>query len=154
MEGDSTNRVPTTTARNREAIRRFLEGESGVIANQGRLTSYEADEDTTLLLSYTNEVIGELVGDDELRLYTGHHGQVSQSTTNHIRQFGSVLSNTEGLSVTVLDTAPTMGVGSRASESAQFISNYVGDWSDLSPVEIDARETVERALQERLRQLF
>jgi hypothetical protein len=156
MEGNSTNRVPTTTAQNREAIRRFFNGEGGVVANQGRLTTFEADEDTTLLLSYTNEIIAEMTGDSDVHLYTGHYGQVSQATTNHIRQLGSVLSNTDGKEVTVSDGAPTMGVGSRASESAQYISNYVGNFAnaDRSPVEIDAMETVEKALQNRLRQLF
>lgn len=154
MEGNSTNRVPTTTPYNREAIRRFLHGEGEVVANQGRITTYKPDEDTTLLLSYTNEIIAELTGDSDVRLYTGHYGQVSRSTTNHIRQLGSVLSGTEGKTVTVTDESPTMGVGARASDSAQYISNYVGQWGDFSAVELDAMETVEQALQERLQQLF
>jgi len=105
--------VPTTLSKNSEIISRFLTGESGVVCNQGRLTTYQADEDTVLLLSYTNEVLASVTDNaTQVELYTGHYGQVSKTT----------------------------GAFSRARS--------------FSPVELDARETVEQALQERLQQLF
>lgn len=150
--------VPTTLSKNSEIISRFLTGESGVVCNQGRLTTYQADEDTVLLLSYTNEVLASVTDNaTQVELYTGHYGQVSKTTTNHLATLGSVLSGTAGKNVTATDEAPTMGVGSRASKAAQYIDNYIGAFSrsrSFSPVELDARETVEQALQERLQQLF
>jgi hypothetical protein len=150
--------VPTTLSHNRETIRRFLTGEGGVVCNQGRLTTYQADEDTVLLLSYTNEVLASVTDNaTQVELYTGHYGQVSKTTSSHLATLGSVLSYTDGKNVTATDEAPTMGVGSRASKAAQYIGDYVGSFSrarSFSPVELDARETVEQALQERLQQLF
>ena len=152
-----SNRVPTTTNRRSTIINRFLSGESGVVFNGGRMATYQVDENTVALLSYTNEVIAEVSDDgSEVTLFTGHYGQVSKTTSEHIGTLGSILSNTEGKDVTVLeDAAPTMGIGSRATRSAQYINNYINDFTRrFSAVELDARETIEQALQERLQQLF
>jgi hypothetical protein len=154
MSENSTTRIHTSNA---NAITRFLNGEAGVICNYGRLSTYQADEDRVLLLSYTNEIIGEVTdGGSSVTIHTGHYGQVSKTTTEHLKALGSVLANTSGKEVTSTDRAPTMGVGSRASDAAQYINNYVGSFrnSDWSPVELAARETVEAALQDRVSQLF
>jgi len=147
--------IATTTCKRRRMVRKFLNAESGVVFNQGRMVSVETDEGI-VLASYANEVIARISEDgSDVELFTGHHSQVSKTTTEHIKVLGSVLSNTEGKSVSVYKRAPTLGIGARASRSAQYINNFVGSFDGgFSPVELDAREEVEDALQERLQQLL
>lgn len=125
--------------------------EAGLIYESGRLYSRESpDGEGIQVVAYGNEIIADIEG-ESLTFHIGHHGQVSRTVTGYIKKFGSVLSTTEGFEVTVLrDSAPTNGYVARHinSAAAQFIDAYVGDWSDMSPVEQEAVETVEDALDQ------
>lgn len=142
-----------TTDKPRTLIEMFLDGTPNEVYNDGRLYTRREGE-RIQLVAYGNEVIASIdeAGRD-VEMYIGHHGQVSETVTGYIKTLGSVLSNTEGRDVSVFrDAAPTLGYGSRVSDSAKYISNYVRFVSNAarSPVERDAVAEVNRALRERL----
>jgi|APHM01.1.fsa_nt_gi hypothetical protein len=146
--------VGTTTTKRETLMNEFLNGESQRVYAKGRLYTRE-NGDTLQLVAYGHEVLAELE-DGHVHLYTGHHSTVSRTVTGYVKVLGSTLSDTEGFEVTVHEgEAPNTGIGTRVSEAAKYISNYVGDFREsMSSVENDAVETVERYLQIRLREEF
>lgn len=134
-------------------IEMFLDGTANEVYNQGRLATVE-QENGVALVAYGNEVLAFANG-QKIDFFVGHHAQVSPTVTRYIKLIGSLLNDTETREVNVFyDAAPTLGEGTRASDSAQFIKNYV-DWTtSLSKVEKDARELVRIALLRRMRELF
>ncbi len=135
-------------------IEMFLDETENEVYQYGRLSTVP-DEDSVKLVAYGNEVLAE-VNDKDVHLYIGHHSTVSKTVTEYIKLLGSVLSQTEGRNVTAHDDmAPTMGVGARASESAQYIQKYIGAFErDRSPVEQSAVEDVRHALKNRMDEIF
>jgi hypothetical protein len=135
-------------------IEMFLDQTEGEVYQYGRLATVP-DEDSIKLVAYGNEILAEVNGRD-VHLYLGHHSTVSRTVTDYVKLLGSVLSRTEGRNVSVhRDMAPTMGIGARASDSAQYISSYIGGFGrDRSPVEEQAVENVRDALKSRMDEIF
>jgi hypothetical protein len=146
--------VGTTTTVRSEMMSEFLNEEAGRVYAKGRLYTREHNEGVQLV-AYGHEVLA-YIEDGHVHLFTGHHGTVSQTVTGYIKILGRVLSNTEGLEVTVHESeAPNTGIGTRLSDSAQYINAYVGAFAEsLSAVEQNAKDTVERVLERRLEQEF
>jgi pyridoxine 5'-phosphate synthase PdxJ len=132
--------------RRNDLIEMFLDGQAGEVYADGRLRTVET-ENGLALVAYHNEVLARLNQEaDSIELYTGHYGQVSQTVTRYIHELGKLLNRREGFDVTVLGGhAPTTGYG-RASEAAQFISQYIGSFGDMSGAEERAFEKVQNAL--------
>ena len=148
--------VRNTTDRRDQIINEFLNGQTERAYAYGRLAVRE-NNGRHQLVAYGHEILAELDPEtDHVDLYIGHHGTVSQTVTNYVKRVGSVLSRSEGFTVTTHNNvAPTTGIGTRASKSAQYINNYVGRFSEgLSPVEADAKEEVRQALIDRMEEFF
>lgn len=144
----------TTTYDSRQLLRMFIDETPNEVYFNGRLATVEANTGEVLLVAYGSQVIASADGNN-IRLYTGHYDSVSQTVNDYIERLGEVLNESEGRTVDVRDdSAPTMGIGSQVSEAAQFINNYVNWNTTLSPVEEDAQNTVEEALNERMEELF
>lgn len=145
-----------TTTRNRdELIRMFIDGSAEEVYESGRLATVPT-ENGVQLVAYGNEIIAENEGGD-ITIFTSFHSTVSKTVTTYIKRVGSILNDTETRSVEVRESAaPTLGIGARASQSAQYISNYVGDLRDpdKSPVEEDAMAEVDQALNQRMAEIF
>ena len=148
--------VRNTTDRRTEIVQEFLNGQTERAYAYGRLAVRE-NNGRHQLVAYGHEILADLDPEtDHINLYTGHHGTVSQTVTNYVKILGRELSNSEGFDVTVHNNAaPNTGIGTRASESAQYINNYVGRFGrNLSPVEKDAKDTVREALIDRMNDFF
>lgn len=147
----------TTVRSRRSIIEMFLDGTAGEVYASGRLATVESDEgESVQLVAYGHEILAEVSPDGkDVRLFTGHHGTVSKTVTDYIKLLGSILNEFEHRSVSAYkEAAPTTGIGTRSSRSAQYISNYINWWTSLSAVERDARQEVERTLQRRMAQIF
>lgn len=146
--------VGTTTTVRSELMSEFLNEETGRVYAKGRLYTREHNEGIQLV-AYGHEVLA-YIEDGHVHLFTGHHGSVSKTVTGYIKILGSVLSNTEGLEVTVHeDTAPNTGIGNRLTEPAQYIGKFVGSFAEsMSAVEEEAKNTVEEALERRIEEEF
>lgn len=136
----------STTMRRNDLIEMFLDGQSGEVYADGRLRTVET-ENGIALVAYHNEVLARVNEQtDDIELYTGHYGQVSQTVTRYIHELGKLLNRRDGFDVTALGGhAPTTGYG-RASEAAQFIDQYIGSFADMSGAEEKAFEKVQNAL--------
>jgi hypothetical protein len=132
--------------RRNDLIEMFLDGTAGEVYADGRLRTVET-ENGIALVAYHNEVLARLnEATEEIELYTGHYGQVSQTVTRYIHELGKLLNRRDGFDVTVLGGhAPTTGYG-RASEAAQFINQYISNFGDMSGAEEKAFERVQNAL--------
>jgi hypothetical protein len=147
--------VGTTTRSREELVDEFLLGNTQEVYAKGRMYTREYNGDIQLV-AYGHEVLATLEPDENhVHLFTGHHGTVSKTVTRYVKVLGSVLSNSEGYTVTVHeDVSPTTGIGTRVSEAAQYISSYIGRFDNQSDVEMNAVETVETFLQIRLEEEF
>jgi len=149
--------VGTTTTNREELMNEFLNGQTERVYAGGRLYTREYQHGVQLV-AYGHEVLAFLETEtDTVHLFTGHHGTVSQTVTGYVKVLGSVLSNSEGYTVEVHEnTSPNTGIGTRISEAAQYIQNYVGGFgnSSFSAVEEEAVNTVETFLQIRLQEEF
>lgn len=123
----------------------------GIRYNKGRMYVRESPEGNGFqLVAYGDTILAELEG-SSLTFFVGHHQQVSQTTTRHVKAFGSTLSRGDfDVEVDVRREAPTNGYVTRrlSSAAAQFIGNYVDFREEMSAVEEDAVQTVEDALSE------
>lgn len=144
----------TTTQNSETIIQMFLDETAGEVYSHGRLATVPT-ENGVQLVAYGNEIIGEVEGKD-VTIFTGHHGTVSNTVTRYIKRLGSELSDTEGRNVTVArHESPTLGIGARASHSAQYISEYFNVLKDsFSAVERNAKSEVNHALNERMSEIF
>ena len=143
----------TTTNSTESIIEMFLDGTANEVYAQGRLATVPT-ENGVRLVAYGNEVLADIRG-NEVTLYTGHHGTVSRTVTSYIKQIGSLLNDVENREVTVHENqSPTLGIGARASRSAQFINAYVDFRTELSDVEERAVNQVERAIRSRMADIF
>ena len=148
----------TTTNNSRDLIRMFLDGTESEVYNQGRLATVKTDENTLALVAYGNEILATNEAGN-ITIFTGHHGTVSKTVTNYIKRVGSILNETETRTVrAAAHEAPTMGIGARASSSAQYINSFVGELTrradEFSAVERDARKEVNKALIARMSEIF
>lgn len=143
----------TTTKRRNDLIEMFLDATPGESYADGRLSTIET-ENGVALVAYGNEILAEISADaTEVTLYIGHYRSVSKTVTRYIHFVGKLLSQREMRDVTVLEGhAPTTGYG-RASRSAQYISNYVRDYADMSGAEEKAYNDVREALRNFFSQL-
>jgi hypothetical protein len=144
----------TTTTQDRDSlIEMFIDGTAEEVYECGRLLT-RPTENGVQLVAYGNEVLAENK-DGNITIYTGHHGTVSKTVTRYIKRLGSLLNDTNTRKVRVAEyESPTLGIGARASDSAQYIQNYIGIWKHLSKVEQDALEEVNEALAERTAQIL
>jgi len=148
----------TTSNNSRDLIRMFLDGTENEVYEKGRLATVKTDENTLALVAYGNEILATNEA-GTITIFTGHHGTVSQTVTNYIKRLGSILNETETRTVqAAVHEAPTMGIGARASSSAQYINEYVGDLSrsvaEFSAVERNAQKEVNQALLARMSEIF
>lgn len=144
----------TTTNSPATLIEMFLDNTSGEVYNQGRLSTRET-ETGVQLIAYGNEVLAHLYNDRDIDLYLGHYKQVSPTVSGYIEDLGSLLNDKQSMKVNDLEgVAPTLGEGTRASRSAQYITNYINWTTNLSDVEKDARAEVNRALKSRMSAIF
>ena len=134
-------------------IEMFIDGTANEIYQYGRLLT-RPTENGVQLIAYGNEVIAENNG-GHIHLYLGHYETVSQTVNHYIEQLGSLLNDTNTRKVTDhRNMSPTLGIGARASQSAQYIDNYIGSFDHLSAVEQDAKAEVEQALYQRVKEIF
>lgn len=140
------------TYRNREAfMKSFLNNPRAKMRyHSARMFTRESPNGEGFqLVAYGHEVLAEVTG-DSVDFYTAHHGEVSPTVTDWVRLFGKVLAGTEGFDVTIhSERAENTGIGNRLSDSAQYITEYVGKgsskWGDFSAVEESAIDDVESA---------
>lgn len=143
----------TTTNTVRTLIEMFIDGTSGEVYNSGRLATVPT-ENGVRLVAYGNEVLAE-VREKKVILFTGHHGEVSKTVTGYIKTLGSALNDFEEREVEVRpNESPTLGIGARASKSAQYIGSYYPFNRDPSNVDQMAAKEVRSALQERMNAIF
>jgi len=146
----------TTTRSRTDLIRMFLDGTAGEVYAKGRLATVERENDIALV-GYGEHILATIDGYD-ITFYTGHYNEQSETVTEYIRLIGSLLNETSERTVTVHGTeTPQMGIGSRASDAAQYINNYVGRLGSersLSDVEKDAITEVNNALLHRMGEIF
>jgi len=138
--------VRNTTSRRNDLIEMFLDATPNEVYANGRLKTEET-ENGVRLVAYHEHVLAEVNrAADDITLYTGHYGAHSKAVSRYVHYLGKLLSQRDGYTVTVLEGhAPTTGYG-RVADAGQFIDNYVGSWQNLSNVEQDAIDTVNRAL--------
>ena len=147
-----TNAHTTTTYRT-QMLEMFLDGTPNEVYNSGRLATVDTGE-SVQLIAYGSHVIAE-IQDKEVTLYTGHHGQHSETVDTYIEALGSVLSETPARSVKALEeAAPSLGHGSNPADAAKYIGSYIGSFENLSKVERGALNEVNEALGERMDALF
>jgi peptidoglycan/xylan/chitin deacetylase (PgdA/CDA1 family) len=148
--------VRNTYTNRRNFIESFLNNpRAGMKYGRCRMfTRQSPDGEGYQLIAYGHEVLAE-VDHGRVELFAGHYGEVSRTVSDYLRIFGSVLSNTEGFTVTSHETlAPNTGIGNRLSQAAQYIDSYIAPFTDdFSAVEQDARQEVVEACQEAFNRL-
>lgn len=143
----------TTTESRDTLIQMFLDATPNEVYSNGQLATREV-EGGVELIAYGNEVLA-FANEKKIDFFIGHHGSVSPTVTSYIKRVGSLLNENENREVNVWrDAAPTLGEGQRASDSAQYIKNYVTYGRTLSSVERDAVEEVRQALTRRMEAIF
>jgi len=143
----------TTTNSPETLIEMFIDGTPNEVYENGRLATVPT-ENGVQLVAYGNEVLAEVRG-NRVILYTGHHQTVSKTVTGYIKDLGSLLNDFDNRDVQANgDESPTLGIGARASRSAQYISSYINWHTTLSAVEEKARNEVNKALRERMDDIF
>lgn len=143
----------TTTYSPETLIEMFIDGTPNEVYDHGRLATVPT-ENGVQLVAYGNEILAEVQG-KRVILYTGHHQTVSKTVTGYIKDLGSLLNDFENRKVDVRENeSPTLGIGARASRSAQYISSYINWKTTLSAVEKKARSEVNDALRSRMADIF
>jgi hypothetical protein len=148
------------TYQNREEfMTSFLNNPRGKMKyNRARMFTRQAPNgEGYQIVAYGHEVLVEVTG-NSVDFYTAHHEKVSPTVTEWVSLFGSVLAGTEGFDVTIhSENAPNTGIGNRLSESAKYITDYIGEgtsgWGDFSAVEQNAVKEVETACMKAFRTL-
>jgi hypothetical protein len=143
----------TTTNSTETLIEMFIDGTPNEVYNNGRLATVPT-ENGVQLVAYGHEIIAEVQG-KRVIIYTGHHETVSDTVTGYIKDLGSILNTFENRKVQARkNESPTLGIGTRASHSAKYISAYINWHTTLSSVEQKARKEVNNALKSRMADIF
>jgi hypothetical protein len=160
MRGGNTNppandntMTYTTTKSPETLIEMFIDGTPNEVYEHGRLATVPTEQGVQLV-AYGHEILAETNG-EEITIYTNQHGTVSRTVTDYVKLLGSTLNEFENRTVTANDQArPTMGIGTRVSESAKYISNYFDVLTSRSNVEDRALNEVNHYLSRRMEQIF
>jgi hypothetical protein len=143
----------TTTTSSEKLIEMFIDCTPNEVYAHGRLATVPT-ENSVQLVAYGHEILAENDGEN-ITIYTNQHATVSQTVTGYVKLLGSTLNEFENRNVEANDKArPTMGIGTRVSESAKYISDYFHVLSSRSNVEERAFNEVNHHLKQRMAEIF
>jgi pullulanase/glycogen debranching enzyme len=143
----------TTTQTRAQMFEMFLDATDDEVWSEGRLATRDEGEGVTSLIAYGWNKIAEYdESTNEVTIFAGHIGQVSDTVSGYVNGLEEVAEDYESRTISRIDEAPN--VARPPAESVQFIDNYRSFSGEPSSIEEWATETVENAISTAVRNLI
>lgn len=121
----------------------FADATVGESYHENRLITEETDAGTVSLTAYGWMKLAEYdETEGHVTVFFGHKNIESRTISRWLNSLLEV-ARSRGRSVTISDESPTVR---KPNDAVEYIGGYVGNFSDMSPVEQEAHDNVLRSL--------
>lgn len=134
--------LTTTTHRVQSIIEMFADNTSGETYHRGRLVTREMASGNVALIGYGWMKLAEYdESENHVTVFFGHKSTESKTVSRWLNRILEQTSDRRNVSIS--DESPVVG---KPNDGVRYIGEYVGDFTNLSPVDRGAIEFVENSL--------